>query len=249
MSRTIAIIQARLGSSRLKAKLARKLGGKSLLEWVVRRMTDCQQLDGVVVATGDQPQDHRLAALVPPDVAVFVGSETDVLGRFVAAAEQFDADSIVRVCADNPFIDPALVDRLVTTARQQPHFDYISYCLQNGRPVILSPVGVFAEWTSTEALKRANAEVTSAADREHVTRYIYSHPEKFRVRLIPAPAALDRDDLRLTIDLEEDLAHAEAIYEALGPEGLDWQRIAGLLDHQPALRARMAHLNRAHAKV
>lgn len=248
MYRTLGIIQARLGSTRLEGKLARRLGGKSLLEWVVRRVTDCQQLDAVVVAVGDGPRDQQIAELVPRDVPVFVGSEHDVLGRYAAALEAYPAASIVRVCADNPFVDPHLIDRLVTTAGSQPQCDYISYCLQDGRPVILSSVGVFAEWCRADALLVAAQEATQPADREHVTRYLYSHPEQFSVRLLPVPDALDRDDLRLTVDIEEDWEHAETIFEALGPDGLEWQRIAGLLDQQPALRRRMAQLNQAHAK-
>ena len=80
------------------------------------------------------------------------------------------------------------------------------------------------------------------ADRQEVTRYLYSHPETFNLRLIPAPAPIDRDDVRLTLDRDEDWDHALTIYDALGPESLDWQRIATLLDHQPALRKRMAAL-------
>ena len=77
---------------------------------------------------------------------------------------------------------------------------------------------------------------------------MYSHPEKFNIRLIPAPEKIDRDDVRLTVEIEEDLEHAQAIFEALGPEALDWQGIAELLDHQPAMRRRMAVLNRAYAR-
>ena len=249
MARTLGIVQARLGSTRLRAKLARRLGGKSMLEWVVRRVTDAQRLDGVIVAAGDSAENERLAHLVPSDVPVFVGSENDVLGRFVAAADAHGADAVVRVCADNPFIDPALIDRLVTTAEEHPGYDYLSYCSQSGRPVILSSVGVFAEWCSTAALRKAHATATDSLDREHVTRFLYSHPERFRIRLLPVPGALDRDDVRLTVDFEEDWEHAETIYEALGPESLEWQRIAGLLEQQPALRERMAELNRVHAKV
>jgi spore coat polysaccharide biosynthesis protein SpsF len=249
MFNTLGIVQARLGSTRLKAKVARKLGGKSLLEWVVRRVTDCQRLDAVIVATGDGPGGHALAELVPPDVPLFVGSEADVLSRFAGAIEQYPASAVVRVCADNPFVDPVLIDRLVRTADQHPECDYISYCSQSGRPAILSAVGVYAEWCNSAALLRAHREATEPADREHVTRYLYSHPEQFQVRLIPGPRQLDRDDVRLTVDIEEDWEHAQAIYEALGPEEFDWQRITQLLDRQPALRSKMAMLNRRHAKV
>ena len=120
----------------------------------------------------------------------------------------------------------------------------MSYCSRDGRPAILSPVSVYAEWFRTAALRKANRLARDQLDREHVTRYLYSHPEKFNVRLMPAPDEIDREDVRLTVDIDEDWDHALAIYEALGPERLDWQRIARLLDHQPALRSRMAALNR-----
>lgn len=86
-------------------------------------------------------------------------------------------------------------------------------------------------------------------NRRCVTRHIYSHPEEFHVLLIPVPTPLDRDDVRLTIDSHEDCEHAQEILEALGPERLDWQGIAGLLHHQPRMRKRMAVLNREAART
>lgn len=249
MLRTLAIVQARLGSTRLPHKLARRLRGKSMLEWVVRRVTDAQHVDRVIVACGDAPENTPLRTLVPADVPVFVGSEHDVLRRFTQALEEYPAQAVVRVCADNPFVDPALIDRLVITAAANPDCDYISFRLASGRPVILSAVGLCAEWCRADALRRADAEARDPADREHVTRYLYSHPESFNIRLTPLPPPLDRDDLRLTVDIEEDWEHAEAICEALGMEDADWQRIAGLLHHQPDLRRRMADLNRRHVKA
>lgn len=249
MAKTLGIVQARLGSQRLKGKLARRLGSRSLLDWVVRRVTDCSRLDGVVVAAADGPDDGWIRELVPADVPVVVGSEHDVLGRFAAVVEQYPCDAVVRICADNPFIDPDLIDRLVSEADSHPECDYIGYCIGGGRPAILSPLGFFAEWCRAGALSQAAREASDPADREHVTRYLYSHPERYSLRLVPAPAQLDRDDVRLTVDIEEDWDHAEAIYEALGPERLDWRRIAILLEQQPRLRQRMRDLNRQHAKA
>jgi spore coat polysaccharide biosynthesis protein SpsF len=105
---------------------------------------------------------------------------------------------------------------------------------------------MYAEWFRAEALRRAARRAREALDREQPTRYLYSHPDKFRVRLIPVPEQIDREDVRLRVDMEEDFDHAVAIFEALGPE-LDYQRIANLLHHQPALRSRMAAINRAAA--
>ena len=94
------------------------------------------------------------------------------------------------------------------------------------------------------ALHKAARHAKHPEEREHVTRFIYSHPEKFNIRLIPAPAEIDRDDVRLSVEMEEDWDHVLTIYEALGPEKMDWRRISHLLDQQPALRSRMAALNR-----
>ncbi len=247
MLQTLGIVQACFDSPRFRCNVNRKLGGRSLLGWVVRRVTDSIRLDGVIVVARDTAEHRFIADLVPPDVPVFVGNEPNASQRFARALDEYPAEAVVRVRGDNPFIDPALIDRLVTTAEAHPACDYVSYCSRDGRPAILSPVGVYAEWFRGAALRRAAGATGNTADHEHVTRYIYSHPEKFNLRLIPAPAEIDRDDVRLTVDIEEDWEHALAIYDALGPESLDWQRIADLLDHQPALRRRMAALNRACA--
>lgn len=243
MLKTLGIVQACFSSPRFRCNVSRRLGGQSLLGWVVRRVTDSILLDGVIVVVRDSAEHHFVAELVPPDVPVFVGREPDALRRFTRALEEYPAEAVVRVRGDNPFVDPGLIDRLVSTAESHPSCDYVSYCSRDGRPAILSPVGVFAEWFRSRALRRA---ARGSADPEHVTRCIYSQPEKYNLRLIKAPPEIDRDDVRLTVDIEEDWDHALAIFEALGPESLDWQRIAELLDHQPALRRRMAALNRVH---
>ena len=184
---------------------------------------------------------------MPSDVPIYFGQGEDALARLTKALEEFPADGVVRVRGDNLFVDPGLIDRLITTAEAHPHCDYVSYCSRDGQPAILSPVTAYAEWFRSAALRKVNRLARDKNDREQITRYIYSHPEKFNLRLIPAPAGIDREDVRLTVDIEEDWDHAQAIYEALGSEQFDWQRIAELLSHQPALRSRMATLNRVHA--
>jgi spore coat polysaccharide biosynthesis protein SpsF len=201
------------------------------------------------VLVGRGPEEQFVSELVPADVPVFAGPPHDLLARYEAALEQYPAHSIVRIGADSPFVDPVLVDRLVNTADEHPECDYIGYCRADGRPTLLSSVGMFAEWCRSDALRRAARQATSTVDRQQPTRYLFSHPEEFTVRLIPAPAGLDRDDVRLAVESEEDWEHAQTIYEALGPDALDWQRIAGLLEQQPALRSRMAILNRRRESV
>jgi spore coat polysaccharide biosynthesis protein SpsF len=142
-------------------------------------------------------------------------------------------------------VDPQLIDRLICTANAHPSADYIGYAASQGGPAVLAQLGVFAEWCCAVAVYQADREAVQPFERSDATRYIYSHPEIFKLRLIPVPAQLDRPDLRLKVNFEEDWDHAQTIFEALGPEALDWQRIAELLDQHPALRQRMAALNRS----
>lgn len=246
MGRTIGIVEARSSSGTNSEKLGRKLAGKSLLEWSVRHATDALRLDGVVVAA-DREAAEWIRDLVPRDVPIVAGSPCDALGHFLAILEQFPADAVVRIPGDNPFLDSALVDRLAATADLHPSCDYVSYQARAGLPAIHAPLGVLAEWCRAEALRQAGRDAIDPADREHATRFIFAHPERFAARWIPAPDPLDRRDLRLTLDVQEDWEHAEAIFDALGHDGMDWRRIAGLLSHQPALLERMAGLNRASA--
>ncbi len=228
-----------------RTKLGRRLGGRPILEWVVRNATDCERLDAVVVLASDNGPTETLSRLVPSDVPVFRSYASDALGRMVDVVERFRPDGVVRLVADAPFVDPVLVDRLVNTADEHPNCDYITYCLRDGRPGILSPVGLFAEWCSADAILKASRLARQFSEREHPLRYLFAHPEFFQVRLVPAPERLDRQDMRLTIGSEEDLANAQTIVEALGPDRLEWHRIAELLEGQPALRKRMAVLNRS----
>jgi spore coat polysaccharide biosynthesis protein SpsF len=246
MLKTLGIVQANFRSPRFCTNASRRLGGRSLLEWVVRRVTDSMRLNGVIVLTGQTDDAHAIGRLVPSDVPLCCCDAADEVSRVAKALETFPAEGVVRVCGDNLFIDPILIDRLVNAAEAQPDCDYVSYCSRDGRPAILSPVGLYAEWFSTDAIRRADRLTRCDGECRRVTEFFHANADKFTLRLIPTPAEVDRDDVRLTIDLEEDWEHALAIYDALGPERLDWRRIANLLDHQPAMRSRMATLNRTH---
>jgi spore coat polysaccharide biosynthesis protein SpsF len=219
------------------------------LEWVVRRATESTRLDLIIVLAPGIPEQSALAEIVPRDVPLLVSDYPDAVSRFVAALDQYPAEQVVRLAAEYPFIDPVLVDRLVSTASNHPEADYIGYCSRSGRPAVMSPLGTMGEWFRTAALRKVYREATDPKAREQITGYLYAHPEQFHLRLIPVPAELDRDDVRLTIGGEEDWEHTQTIFDALDPERLDYQDIATLLDHQPALRKRMAALNRTAAMI
>jgi spore coat polysaccharide biosynthesis protein SpsF len=244
MVTTLGVVEVRHTADVPFLTACRRLGGKSLLEWVVRRMTESLRLDGVIVLCPRIGQASEVADSVPRDVPLVISERADALARLAAALEQYPAEAVVCVAAEHPFVDPELIDRLVITAANHPQSDYIGFCSRNGRPAVRSPLGMIGEWIRTAALRQANVEARDPQERNHVASFLHAHPERFQLRLIPVPQELDRDDLRLTVCGEEDWQHVQDIFEALGPEQLDYQSIACLLDHQPALRQRMATLNR-----
>ncbi len=249
MRTTLGVVEVRPNPEMCRLTAGRRLRGKSLLEWVVRRVTESARLDEIIVLAPDIPECAELADMVPRDVPLVFSGRPDSLARFVAALDEYPAEQIVRVAADHPFIDPVLVDRLISTAANHPEADYIGYCSRSGRPAVMSPLGLMGEWFRAAALRRAHCEATDELAREQITGFLYAHPERFHLRLIPVPPELDRDDVRLTIGGEEDWEHTQTIFDALDPEHHDYQRIATLLDHQPALRERMAVLNRTAEAV
>jgi spore coat polysaccharide biosynthesis protein SpsF (cytidylyltransferase family) len=253
MLKTLGVVEVRSDTptsvSSRDHLLDRRFAGQSLLEWVTRRMTDALLLERVVVLVGNRQAD-AIAPRVPLDVSVFVDpSVPDPMARFAAVLRQYDADAAVRVTLDNPFVDPALIDRLVARAESYRFCDYMSYCSSHGTPALLARIGVLAEWCRARAVYRADQLADRSEERQDVCRFIHAHPELFQLRLVPVPERLDREDVRLLLESEEDWDHAQMILEALGPDNLDYQEIANLLDQHPGMRERMAALNRAGTSV
>ncbi len=240
MLNTLGIVEVRQREHR-KWHIDRKLGGKSVLERVVRRVTDSERLDRVVVLC-DREQLSLVRALVPSDVEVIAAQGAQPIAAVTHLCERFKARALVHVHGENPFVDPELIDRLVITADANPSCDYIGYCRGDGQPAVFTHLGMLAEWCSVAAL--AQAPRAGIADRRHFTAALYGHPELFSIRLLPLPIELDREDLRLRVDDEEDWEHATVIYDALGHDEWDWRQVVHLLRGQPDLRNRMAHLNR-----
>jgi len=203
-AKTIAIIQARLGSTRLPRKVLEILGDRTLLAWVVERTRRAKGLDAVVVATTQLPTDDPIVrACEQLAVDCFRGSEDDVLARYVAAAKRFDADAVVRINADNPFIAPEYISELIASATAAD--DYLGYETREGRPAMLTPVSFFAEWITSDCLRRAADQISDVSQREHVSLGIYTDPDRYAVRFLPMPDFVESSTLRLTLDYPEDL--------------------------------------------
>lgn len=198
------IIQARMGSSRLPGKVLRPLHGRPLLAHILDRLQAFRQPAAVVVATSDHGRDDAILAFCRQrDTRCFRGDEADVLARFWHCAREYGFTDVVRLTADNPFVDVSALDDLIALhAREKAD-------LTHSFPSL--PVGVGAEVMTFPALEMSFQQARNADQREHVDEFILQHPERFRICILPVEDGRNRPDLRLTVDTEEDLRRADFI--------------------------------------
>ncbi len=237
----VGIIQARTGSSRLPKKTLADLAGAPFLARVVERMRHCETLDALVLATTTEPSDDPLAELAASlGVAVYRGAVDDVLDRFYHAARMVEAALIVRITADDPFKDPAVTDHAVRLWLERPaELDYVSNTL---KPTY--PEGLDIEVFTRQALARAWREATLPSEREHVTPYIWKHPDRFCV--LNFEHERDLSHLRWTVDYPADLTFARAVYARLYRPGEVFlmEDILRLLEAEPELARLNAGIRR-----
>lgn len=206
----VALVQARMGSSRLPGKVLRQVAGRSLLAHLLARLQAARTLDRIVVATTDDPRDDAVVQEAARlGVPAFRGSVEDVLDRFARAAAEHDAATVVRVTGDCPLMDPAEVDRVVTEFLNAGA-DYTTNQLPGQRRL---PLGLAVEVFTRQALQRAADEAREPWQREHVTPYLYDTPGRFRLHF--AEFAEDFSRFRITVDTPEDLAVVAPVLEAL----------------------------------
>jgi spore coat polysaccharide biosynthesis protein SpsF len=232
--RVVAVIQARLGSTRLPGKVLLPLLGEPVLARVMRRASRAHRLDEVVMATTVDPSDDPLAELAAREGWPLVrGSQDDLLDRYVLAARTHRADVVVRITSDCPLIDPDLIDRTIE-AFQDGACDYASLSLEPRT----FPRGLDVEVVARTALEQAWEEDDDPAWREHATPFIYRHPERFRLCRVAADE--DHSDHRWSIDTPEDYELVRRIYEALGRDDFTWHEALAVVEANPG----WADLNR-----
>ena len=203
MTRVVAVVQARMGSQRFPGKMLAKLGERDLLSWVLTRVCDAKQLDQVVLATSDGRDDDELAnAASSFDVIVVRGSQNNVLDRFIQSAKIAQADIVVRVCADNPFVAAEEIDRLVI-AHESGNYDYS--CNHQQKLNNRYADGFGAEILSTTLLNNIADSTTQQSHREHVTSYIWDNVEKYKIQAVAAPAELAFPEIKLDIDTPQEM--------------------------------------------
>lgn len=225
---TIAIVQARMGSTRMPGKVLADLSGAPMLQRQIERVKRANSLDQIVVATSTDSSDDQIVQLCEEiDVPVYRGDLNNVLNRYTGAISQFEPDVVVRITADCPLISPVVIDSVVQ-AFKESGVDYLSNTLQ---PTF--PDGLDVEVVRAHVLQDLANTSTDPTEREHVTLGVYRQPEKYSV----ANYSGDQDfsDLRWTVDSPEDFAFVQWVYAELYPSNPEFEfvDILDLIDSHP----------------
>ena len=258
MGKTIVILQARTGSTRLPNKMILPFyKNKTVLEILIERIKAALDNTGIdiVVATTTKIQDDPIEQLGKElNVKVYRGSENDVLNRFIGAADAFGGDKVVRVCADNVFLDMESL-KILAEYLSNAQYDYVSFKKQDGTPSILTHYGFFCEGVKVDALKHVDEHTSEKIFHEHVTNRIYTAPDIYSVKLFPIgdviPGLEEHNYLRLTLDTQDDFEVQQQIYTYLNDNGLPITpaNIINYLDKlNPDLYKRMAKTIKENTK-
>ncbi len=199
----VAIIQARMDSTRFPEKMRAFLGDLTIIEWVILRVKKAKLLDNIVLATSDDKSDDYLIDIANKHkIKNFRGSKEDVLNRFIKAASQFNADHVVRICADNPFICYELIDDLVRYYLSD-NYDLVF----NHSPQLNSNFvdGFGAEIMPFNILNKISEEACLNVHKEHVTKYIYDNYNEYNISTPPCPKELSFPHLSFDVDEVKDL--------------------------------------------
>ena len=235
-ARIIAILQARMGSTRLPGKVLKDIGGKTMLARVVRRAQRATLLDRIVVATTVEPSDDVIVAECQRlGVSIFRGDEQDVLDRYYRAAKAYEAEAVVRITSDCPLIDPEVIDSVVCA-----FLDKKPDCASNAL-VRTYPRGLGTSVMTMAALTRTWHEAREPYQRTHVTVYIHQNPGLFR--LLAVMGETDYSSYRWTVDTPEDLAFVRAVYAHLGNDDtFSWRDVLEILAQEPELMELNRHI-------
>jgi spore coat polysaccharide biosynthesis protein SpsF len=226
--KVVAIIQTRMGSSRLPGKALSLVSGQPLLALIVKRILPSKYIDQLVVATTKLSHDDAIEVLANElNVPCFRGSEEDCLDRYYQAAKKYKADIIVRLTGDNPLIDSGFVDWMMEQyLSADPPYDYIDSALSKS-----FPVGLSVEIFSFLALTNAWKEETNMQWREHVTPFIYRHTDLYRVKRLVSP--VNYSHMRWTMDTPQDLNFVRRVFEYFGHDQFSWRDVIAALEQHP----------------
>lgn len=225
-----AIVQARMGSTRLPGKVMKLLSDKPMLSHIIDRLKHSKKIDRIIIATTVKEDDKVIVKLSKETgIDVFCGSSEDVLDRYYQSASLFNVKHIIRITADCPLIDPAIIDEIVDYY-QAKNCDYLSNTINPS-----FPDGLDTEIFSFEALKRVWGEAVAPSEREHVTPYMYNHPEIFKT--CNYANDIDHSGMRWVVDEEVDYRFVTEVYKHLYKHGeiFYMDDVLGLLSKYPEL--------------
>lgn len=227
MTRTVAIIQARIGSTRLPGKVLLPLLSEPLLVHVVRRVGRASSVQATVVATTTLPNDDAIVELGAREGwLVERGSEMDLLERYLGAARAHGAERVVRITSDCPLIDPRVIDDVVE-ALETTGADFA----RNTFEPLTFPRGLDVEAMTMDALEEAGRDDHDPASREHVTPFLYRHPARFRLTAVRLPVDLSAH--RWTVDTPDDYELVRRIYDGLGRDDFTWRDALAIVEAHP----------------
>ncbi len=212
------IVQARTGSTRLPGKMTTKFySDKVLLEVILERILLVVPKNNLVLATTTNISDDVICDIANKlKIRCFRGSELNVLDRFIKAAELCETNNIIRICADNPFLNLDDIELLIKELISNTT-DYISFKFASRIPTIKSHIGLYAEGVKLNALRRVQDKEVDNFYKEHVTNYIYEHKDEFELKFIDVPNIVENNtNIRLTIDTQEDFDLLKHIYKNVG---------------------------------
>lgn len=237
--KTVIVVQARMTSERLPGKVLKTVLGKPLLEYQIERMRRIRLADAIIIATTVNRTDDPVTDLCDRlDIPYFRDSEHDVLSRYYHTALAAGADTVVRLTADCPLIDPVLVDDVIREYKDNfPKYDYV--CNNQLRSY---PRGLDAEVFSMDSLSKAFRNASHEAEREHVTPYMYNTKGRFNIKTLVCEP--NHGKHRWTVDTIEDFELIEKIISALYPSNSEfsWEDVLDLIERNPELALINAHI-------
>lgn len=234
------VIQARMSSTRMPNKIMLPFyEGETIID-IITNMVGRMKLPSVIATTTNSKDDVIFDYCKQKMIQCYRGDEQDVLSRFIGCAKEYGFDSIIRICSDNPFLDEKELMRLIDQAINSDS-DYIGFDIA-GTPSIKTHFGFWGEYVTLSALEQVCAHTSESLYHEHVTNFIYSHPESFKISwLNVSESVLRRSDIRLTIDTSDDFANASEIYKAVREKNINFgiENVMSFLDDNPAYFEKM----------
>jgi len=226
MTESGIVIQARTGSTRLPNKMLLPFyENKGIFEIILHRLKESNISIPIILATTQNKSDNQLIEIAKKyGFSYYTGSEENVLNRFIETAEHFKIDNIIRLCADNPFVDLNAVEDQINNFKNK--YDYWCYSTNNYTPTIKTGFGFWTEMVTLGTLKKIASLTDDSIYQEHVTNYIYTHPNIFNIHFEKINQSIeDVSELRLTVDTKSDFELLKEIYDVLKSKNIEFSAI------------------------